>query len=154
MVTQETCCLLVFIRDRATLGGKTRTSTKVISWPAMLFVKHHAEVKAFRLPCGNPAAIYTSSSSSLQGTKGCLGEAHFTLQRTGSITAHFAAFAGRAQSGFCESSTYPMQYGIHSLESHQCSHEPVREQTMPCSGIHSSSPARVMGDGDSRLPSA
>lgn len=92
MVTQEICSLLIFTRDRATLGGKTRTSTKVTSLPAMLFVKHHAEVKAFRLLCGNSAVIYTSSSSSLQGTKGCLGEAHFTLQRTGSITAHFAAF--------------------------------------------------------------
>lgn len=52
-----------------------------------------------------------------------------------------------------------MQHGIHSLESHQCSHELVGEQTLcqgwlPCSAIHSSRPARVMGDGESRLPSA
>lgn len=80
-----------FHEDRASLGGKTSMSTKAISRPAVPVVKHCAEVKACRLPCGNPAVIYTSSSSSHQGMKGCLGEAHVTLQRTGSISARFAA---------------------------------------------------------------
>lgn len=79
------------MKDRASLGGKTSMSTEVISRPAVPVVKHCAEVKACRLPCGNPAVIYTSSSSSHQGMKGCLGEAHITLQRTGSISARFAA---------------------------------------------------------------
>lgn len=91
VVTQEICCPLTFMKDRASLGGKTSMSTKVISRPAVPVAKRCAEVKACRLSCGNPAVIYISASSSHQGTKGCLGEAHVTLRSTSSITARFAA---------------------------------------------------------------
>lgn len=90
MVTQETYCPLILLGTEPHWVGKPEKH-KSHFLAHRLVVKHIAEVKAFRLPCGNLAVIYTSSSSSLQGAKGCLGEARFTLQRTGSITAHFAA---------------------------------------------------------------
>lgn len=97
-------------------------------------------------------------SSSPQGTKGCLGEACFTLQRTGSITAHFAAcwqgtipaFVSHPPSPCSTGSTAWSPTSVHTslLGSKLC------QGWLPCSAIHSSRPARVMGDGESRLPSA
>lgn len=120
-VTHEICCPPTSVKNQASLSVKTRVSTEVICLSTMPVVKPCSEVKARRLPHGNPAVMYTSSLSSCQGTKGCLGEAHITLQRTGSITARFAACQQGRNLAFVSHPPHPSS-GRSALQSPTSAH--------------------------------
>lgn len=117
-------------------------TTKVTSRPAVPVVKHCAEVKACRLPCGNLAVIYTSSLILPPRDEGL---PQGGLRHPAEDQQHRCSLcclpAGWKHS-FCESAAQPMQQQVYRPGSHQLPHVPVGEQNscqawQPHSGMHS-----------------